>query len=75
MPKATLTFNLPEENAEYRQAVYGGEWKSVVYEVDMLMRNALKHGHQYKTADEALQAVRDHLWNECKEYNLDPWTD
>ncbi len=75
MPKATLTFNLPEEQLEYRTAVHASDWKGVVWEVSMFLRNKLKHGHEFKTADEALEAVRDELWNECKDNNLDPWTD
>lgn len=75
MPKATLNFKLPEETPEYKDAIHGGDWKSIVYEVSMFLRNKLKHGHEYKTADEALEAVRDALWDECKENNLDPWQD
>ena len=73
MPKATLSFTLPDEQYEYACATHGADWKDVVYELSMLLRNALKHGHEYKTADAALGAVRDRLWEECKEYGLDPW--
>ncbi len=75
MPKATLTFDLPEEQVEHASAVHGAEWKFIVYEVSMFLRNALKHGHQYNSADEALEAVKTALWDECKSYNLDPWED
>jgi hypothetical protein len=75
MPKATLTFNLPEEQGEYADAVHGGGWRSIVYNVSIMLRNALKYGHSYKSADEALEAIRTHLWDECKARNLDPWSD
>lgn len=75
MPKVTMTFSLPEEKYEHRCAVHGATWKNIVYEVDMFLRNHLKHGHEFKTADDALQAVRDHLWEECKAESLDPWED
>lgn len=75
MPKATLNFKLPEEQYEYKNAIHGGDWKSIVYEVSMFLRNKLKYGHEFKDANEALEAVRDELWNECKDANLDPWSD
>lgn len=75
MPRATLTFKLPEETSEHQTAVHALDWKLVVYEVDMYLRNKLKHGHDLKTADQALEAVRDYLWSECKDRNLDPWED
>ena len=75
MPKVTLVFKLPEEKSEYDEAVFGGRWKFIVYELSMLLRNKLKHGHDHKTADEALEAVREALWAECKDQNLDPWED
>lgn len=73
MAKGRLEFDLPQEQSEYMQAVHGGDWKSIVFEVSLFLRNKLKHGHQFKDADEALEAVRDHLWEECKSYGLDPW--
>lgn len=75
MPKAKLEFNLPEESYEYKNAVNGSTWHGIVYEVDMFMRNSLKHGHTFKSADEALEAVREKLWDECKADGVDPWSD
>lgn len=75
MPKANLSFKLPEEKSEYFLAVHAGDWHDIVYELDMMLRNALKHGHEYKTANDALGAVRDRLWAECKERNIDPWSE
>lgn len=75
MPKVTISFNLPEEAHEHKDAIHGADWKGIVYELSTLLRNKLKYGHEYKTADEALEAVRDALWEECRENNLDPWAD
>jgi hypothetical protein len=75
MPIAKLEFKLPEEQCEYKVAVQGGTWKSIVYDLSMFLRNSLKHGHTYKTADEALEAVKEFLWDECREENVDPWSD
>jgi hypothetical protein len=75
MSKATLSFTLPEERAEHACAVHGAEWKSIVYELSMFLRETLKYGHKYKTADDALEAVKDRLWQECNASHLDPWGD
>lgn len=75
MPKITMTFTLPEERSEHASALHGADWKGVVYEVSMFLRNTLKYGHEYKSADAALEAVKEKLWTECNDNNLDPWED
>lgn len=75
MSKVTINFKLPEEGVEYREAVHGGEWKAIVYEVAMFLRNKLKYGHEFKSASEALEATRDVLWSECEGVRLDPFED
>jgi hypothetical protein len=44
--KATITFefDLPEQEAEYYATVRSQEAMFVIYEVDQLLRNQLKHG-------------------------------
>lgn len=59
--KATLEFNLPEESNQHLVAVRSmdlaiemqGAWEQV--------RSWLKHGHSFKTPDEALEAVKTRL--------------
>ena len=68
--KATLIFNLPEEHTEFMFAIQGWDWKCVVDDIDEMLRTALKHGHKYKTADEALEAVRRLLWHERESRGL-----
>lgn len=75
MAKATLTFNLPEERSEYFTAVHAGNWKSIVFELSMFLRNKIKYGHNFKTADEALQAIKTELWHQCESNKIDPWED
>lgn len=73
MPKATLTFNLPDEQYEYKCATNATAWKSIVYEMDMFLRNAVKYGHNYKTADEVFSEIRKKLYEYCNDEGLDPW--
>jgi hypothetical protein len=75
MPKVTMTFSLPEERAEHADALHGAEWKAIVYDLSVNLRNHLKYGHMFKTPDEALEAIRTLLWDDCKEVGLDPWQD
>ena len=44
MPKATLTFELPEESWAYRQAIHGARYSSTIREVDEFLRMGIKHG-------------------------------
>lgn len=75
MPIATLNFSLPEEENAYNTARRGGAYQAVVAVLAMDLRNKLKYGHTYKTPDEALEALKSLLWDECSERYLDPFGD
>lgn len=40
---ATLSFSLPDEHAEFRDALEGTKWRSVCEEMDQYLRDAIKH--------------------------------
>ena len=61
-----LKFNLPEERQEFDMARYGADYHAALWEIDSLLRNALKHGHEFKTADAALETVRNRLHEELE---------
>ena len=42
--KAILEFNLPEEEQEHRDAIDGPAWKQAAWDIDYVLRNAIKHG-------------------------------
>ena len=69
--KAILEFNLPEEQAEHKQALQGADWECVLLELDLAIRNKLKHGHKFKNADSALDWVRKQLHEEMQSRNLE----
>ena len=57
--KATLEFNLPEDNNEHLRAVHAGEAWSTLYDIDNMLRNILKYGNtEYKTVEELATAIR-----------------
>lgn len=70
MPIATLTFNLPEEDCEHRLAVDAWKWKSVVSEMTEEFRRVCKNGHNFKSADEAIDGMRALLREKINEENL-----
>ncbi len=67
--KATLEFTLPDEREEHLVAVHAENLYFALYEIDGQLRNWLKHGHEFKTADEALEAVREFLNDELRDRN------
>jgi hypothetical protein len=62
--KVILEFNLPEERDEHTLALKGREFWNCLWDLDQKCRNALKHGHSYKTADEVLEMVREFIHGE-----------
>lgn len=56
--KGVLSFSLPEEREEFELAQHGQDLRIVLDHVKERLRTWLKHGHQFTTPDEALEAVR-----------------
>lgn len=55
---ATLTFTLPEEGVEHLQAVRAGELAGAISDVLTQTRTWLKHGHEFDSPEQALEAIR-----------------
>lgn len=68
--RAVLEFDLPEESDNFRLAQMGPDLYKVVFETFQELRTALKHGHAYKTADEALEAVQSNLRARVEEMDI-----
>lgn len=43
MPKAVLEFNLPEEQAEFKIALEGNATRTVLWELDNMLRGMVKY--------------------------------
>ena len=63
--KATLTFNLPEEEEEHRSALDGAQWKSAVEYMRGWLRDQIKYHNNAH-----MEAVRDELIALLEERNL-----
>lgn len=69
--KAKLEFNLPDEQIEFDDAINGGKWKLVVWEINQFLRKEIKYND--KVTEEQYQAyriVQDELYNKIAEYGL-----
>lgn len=68
MPKATLTFNLPEEQEEYTTTMKAGNFSSALWEYDQqFLRANIKHGVQSDT----VRAIIADINNEYREVKLE----
>lgn len=56
--RATIEFSLPEEEEVHRHALRGVDYHGTLWDVDQRLRDWLKYGHEFKSADEALGEAR-----------------
>ena len=68
--QAVLKFDLPDDREEFDLASHAVDWYSVVSSLDETLRSWIKYGHEFKSADEALEAARRALWDEIEMRNL-----
>ena len=66
--KAHLIFNLPEENSEYKAAVFAMEWYLTVWDLKEEVFSKLDNGHKFKTPDEALEYVLTYINDTLEHY-------
>lgn len=60
--KATLEFNLPEDNVEFKDATNGTSWKLTLWEMDQYLRSQLKYNDKLtQEQHDILQEARDKL--------------
>ena len=62
MPKAILEFNLPDEQEEFKEAVNANRYFIALDEIREKLRGYLKYGHQFKTADEAIEKIQEEFF-------------
>lgn len=57
--KAIIEFNLPEESMEHLRASRANDLCLALSSIDESCRESIKHGHTFKTVEDALQEIRD----------------
>ena len=68
--KAILEFDLPDDKYDFRCANEGATLRGVLRDLDNWLREKLKYGHAFKSADAALEAARDELHGLLQGENL-----
>lgn len=69
---ATINYNLPEDEFQFRRAINGHKWAQIVYDIDETLRQWNKYNENLTAEQkEAYQKVRDIICTEMLEHNLD----
>ena len=70
--KATLEFNLPEDQSEFDVAIKGGDWRNLVWNMDQYLRKQVKYNESLTPEQrDVYQQVRDELNGMLNQSNLD----
>ena len=70
MPIATLRFNLPEEQSEFDTAINAAKAKSMLWDFSNQLRSWQKYHHDFTTANDALDKIRDEFYRLINEHNI-----
>ena len=70
--KAILEFNLPEDQPEFNNALKGGDWKHVCWQMDQYLRKRVKYDESLSEEQlEVYEDMRGEFWRMMKENNVD----
>ena len=69
--KAILEFNLPEDKHDFNNAIKGGDWKYVCWQMDQYLRKRVKYDEGLtEEQHEVYEDMRGELWRMMHENNL-----
>lgn len=71
--KATLEFTLPDESAEYNDAMRGVRYRIAIQDCLNELRSKLKYGDVGEGVEAGLEMARQELLTACRENGFDPW--
>lgn len=60
--KVTFSFNLPDDQREYEVAKQADNMQSLLWDFSQQLRSYRKYGHSFKTADDALDHIREDFY-------------
>ena len=61
MSEVYFKFKLPEEKDEFTLSHKGGDCFFVVHDLDQFLRGCQKYHHNFQSADDAVDKMREHL--------------
>lgn len=72
MPKATLTYDLPEDRDEFEVAVNAAKYYVVLHNIDQILRNKIKYAGDEVSDDyiKVLEMIRSELWEQLEMNNI-----
>lgn len=70
MPKGILSFDLPEEEHEFRMAQEGAEWRIVLMDILEHLRSQLKYHELSGEKAAAYEEFRELIWNTISDRGL-----
>jgi len=68
--KATLEFDLPEDNTDFQSAINGHNYKSAIWDFDQLLRSEMKHKELSEETHNAYEYCRKELRKILEQDNL-----
>ena len=70
--EAILKFNLPEDQPEFNNAIKGGDWKHVCWEMDQYLRKHIKYDESLSEEQlRVYEGVREELYGFMVENKVD----
>ena len=70
--KATLEFNLPEDQPEFNTALKASDWKHVCWKMEQFLRKRVKYDEGLTEEQrEVYEDMRDEFWKMMFESNVD----
>ena len=67
MPTLTITYQLPDEQAEFDAARLGRAMAATLWEIDQRCRSLVKHGEPSGDTRELAEEIRQMIRNGCPE--------
>jgi hypothetical protein len=68
--KATLEFDLPEDQREYEVAIQAPRSQSFLWDFSNQLRSWVKYHHNFTSADDALDKIREEFYRLLNEHNI-----
>ena len=68
--KVKLTFNLPDEESEFQDAINGNAYKAVIWEIDQYLRSELKHANLPDDIGEKVLEIRKELHSILEDHSI-----
>ena len=67
MPKLTITYQLPDEQAEFDAARLGRAMAATLWDIDQRCRSLLKHGEPSEAEERLAEEIREMIREGCGE--------